>query len=430
MSKLSQALAVIMVLILAILLAACTGTATETDPPSDDSPVEMPLNILLDIPIGDSTDYHIGIVTLPLRYCEDENLAAEALIAQYGKVEDGGMIKHVVLPNELAQEAELNIPQIISLKDDPLMKAVIVNPGVQGTAAAFQKIREAGRDDILLIANMSQDDPVVISQVADVIVDSDNVLRGYYDILRAKNMGAKTFVHMSFPRHMSVYVLARRKAIYEEACNDLGLEFLFETIPDPVAGDFGVSMSRQPLYDTMPRLIEKYGKDAAYFTTNIALHERVIRGVVELGAIFVDSDDISPICGFPSALGVDLSDVIGDWPAIVAKIEDAVVAKGMSGRVGCWPYSFAYTAGIGLFEFAKATVEGTAADDTLSEIVKAFQVNTPGCDWVSGVFKYPDGSQLNNYYLLAMDTYIFGQGYSGVLSEPFPEKYYSIEPQY
>ncbi|MDR2713582.1 MAG: DUF3798 domain-containing protein [Clostridiales bacterium] len=427
MSKLSQALAVIMVLILAILLAACTGTATETDPPSDDSPVEMPLNILLDIPIGESTDYHIGIVTLPLRYCEDENLAAEALIAQYGKVEDGGMIKHVVLP-DIIEEVELIILQISSLKDDPLMKAVIVNPAVQGTAAAFQKIREAGRDDILLIANMSQDDPVVISQVADVIVDSDNVLRGYYDILRAKKMGAKTFVHMSFPRHMGVYVLARRKAIYEEACNDLGLEFVFETIPDP-AGDLSIAMSRQRLHDVTP-LIEKYGKDAVYFTTNIALHEQVIRGAVELGAIFVDSDDMSPICGFPSALGVDLSDVIGDWPAIVAKIEDAVVAKGMSGRVGCWPYSFAYTAGIGLFEFAKATVEGTAADDTLSEIVKAFQVNTPGCDWVSSVFKYPDGSQLNNYYLLAMDTYIFGQGYSGVLSEPFPEKYYSIEPQY
>ena len=424
MKKLSKVLVVIMVLMLAILLAACTETVTETVPPPDNIPAEPPP----DIPVGESTDYHIGMVTLTLSQNEDEYRAAETLMAKYGKIEDGGMIKHVLLPDKFDEEQELVISLIASLADDPLMKAVIVNQGVQGTAAAFQKIREAGRDDILLMTNMPGDDPDVISQAADIIVDSDNVLRGYYDILRAKNMGAKTFVHMSFPRHMSVYVLARRKAIYEEACKDLGIEFVFETIPDP-AGDVGPAGARQLSYDIMPRLTEKYEKDTVYFTTNTAMHEPIIKRVIEIGAIFVDSDDMSPICGFPTALEVDLRAEMGDWPAIVKKIEEAVVAKGASGRVGCWPYSFAYTAGIGLFELAKATIEGTARDDTLSEIVKAFQVNTPGCDWVSGVFTYPDGSKINNYYLLAMDTYIFGQGYSGVLSEPFPEKYYSIEPQ-
>ena len=422
MKQLSKALAVIMVLTLAILLAACTGTGTETDSPPDNIPAELPP----DTPIGESTDYHVGMVTLALSQSEDEYRAVETLIAQYGRVEDGGMIKHVLLPDNIYEEQESVISLITSLADDPLMKAVIVNQGVLGTADAFQRIKEAGRDDILLVTNMPWDDPEVISQVADVVVDSDNVLRGYYDILRAKNMGATTFVHMSFPRHMSVYVLARRKAIYEEACKDLGLEFVFETIPDP-AGDVSFAARVQP-YDMIPRLIEKYGKDTVYFTTNTAFHESVIKRVVELGAMFVDSDDMSPLCGFPTALDIDLSDVIGDWPAILRKIEDAVVARGMSGRVGCWPYSFTYAAGIGLFELAKATIEGTAADDTLSEIVRAFQAVTPGCDWVSGIFTYPDGSQINNYYLLAMDTYIFGQGYSGVLSEPFPEKYYGIEP--
>ena len=370
--------------------------------------------------------YHIGIATLGFDQSEDEIRGVEALIAKYGKVEDGGLVKHVVLPANFAEEQELVISLISGLADDPLMKAVIVNQGIQGTAAGFQKIKEAGRDDIILLTNMPQDDPEVMRNVATLIVDSDNVLRGYYDIVRAKEMGATTFVHMSFPRHMSVYVLSRRRAIYEQACKDLGIEFVFETVPDP-AGDIGAAGAQQQVRDMMPRLVDKYGKDAVYFTTNTGLHEPIIARVVELGALFVDQDDMSPVCGFPSALGVDLTDVAGDWPAIVKKIEADIVAKGASGRLGTWPYAFTYAASIGLFELAKDMIDGKATNDTLGDIVKAFQVVTPGCEWVSGVFTYPDGSTIENYYLLTMDTYVFGKGYSGVMSEPVPEKYLTIE---
>jgi hypothetical protein len=370
-------------------------------------------------------NYHIGMVTLTMGQSEDEFRGVEALIAKYGKVDDGGMIKHVVLPEKFDEEQELVISLIAGLADDPLMKAIVVNQGVQGTAAGFQKIREK-RDDIILLTNMPQDDPEVMRRLATIIVDSDNVLRGYYDILRAKNMGATTFVHLSFPRHMSVYVLARRRAIYEEACKDLGIQFVFETVPDP-AGDIGPAGAQQQTYDMMPRLIEKYGKEVVYFTTNTALHEPIIKRVVELGALFVNTDDMSPICGFPTALEVDLKAEAGDWPAIVKKIEAVVVDKGMGGRVGCWPYSLTYAASIGLCELAKDMIEGNGTGNTQNDIVAKFQDITPGCDWVTGIFTYPDGSIIDNYYLLTMDTYIFGQGYSGVLSTPVPEKYLTIE---
>ncbi|MDR2712660.1 MAG: DUF3798 domain-containing protein [Clostridiales bacterium] len=370
--------------------------------------------------------YHIGIFTLGLDYYEDEYKAAEKLIKKYGNIEDGGMVKHIVLPDNFYNEQELVISLISRLADDPLMKAIIVNPGVEGTAAGFQKIKEKGREDILLFTNTPYEDPVIMEKVATVIVSEDYVLRGYYDILRAKNMGAKTFVHMSFPRHMGVYVLARRKAIYEEACKDLGIEFVFENVPDPASGDLGVSGAQKTVYDMMPRLVEKYGKDTVFFTTNTALHEPIIQRVVEFGALFVDSDIMSPLCGFPSALGLYLTAEEGDWPAIVKKIEADVVAKGMSGRVGCFPYSYDYVAGIGLCELAMNMIEGKSTSNMQNDIVKTFQAATPGCNWVSAVFTYPDGSKIDNYYLLSMDTYIFGQGYSGVFSEPFPEKYYNI----
>ncbi|MDR2713513.1 MAG: DUF3798 domain-containing protein, partial [Clostridiales bacterium] len=129
------------------------------------------------------------------------------------------------------------------------------------------------------------------------------------------------------------------------------------------------------------------------------------------------------------ALGIDIEDVAGDWEAIVKKIEDDVVAKGAGGRIGIWPYSFTYVASLGLCELAMNMIEGKATDNMQKDIVNAFESVTPDCGWAACVLTYPDGRTIDNYYLLTMDTYIFGQGYSGVLSEPFPEKYYSIDEQ-
>ncbi|MCL1817111.1 MAG: DUF3798 domain-containing protein, partial [Clostridiales bacterium] len=208
-----------------------SGTSASVDDYLDNSPTEDSTSQLV------PTDYHIGIVTKGFDFAEDELRGVEELVAKYDTVQNGGKIQWYIYPMNLATNREAFVSMIAELADDPLMKAVIVPTYIQGTAAGFQKIKDTGRDDILLLTNMPQDDPEVIKNVATIIVNEDHVLRGYYDIVRTKNMGATTFVHMSFPRHMSTDVLARRKAIYEEACKDLGLKFVFETVPDPAAGD-------------------------------------------------------------------------------------------------------------------------------------------------------------------------------------------------
>ncbi|MCL1872762.1 MAG: DUF3798 domain-containing protein [Clostridiales bacterium] len=415
-------LIVLLTVALVIGLAACDDNTSDSVTPDSVTPDP----VIPDPVRPPSAEFHIGICTLGLDQSEDEYRGAEAMIAKYGKAEDGGMVKWVVLPANFSDEQELVISLISGLADDPLMKAVLVNQGIQGTAAGFQKIKEK-RDDIILLTNMPQDDPEIMSKMATVIVDSDNILRGYYDIVRAKQMGATTFVHMSFPRHMGSYNLARRRVIYEEACKDLGIEFVFETVPDPTTGDLGAAGAQQKVRDDMPRLIEKYGKNAVFFTTNTALHEPIIARVVELGALFVNTDDLSPICGFPSALGLDLTAEEGDWPAIVKKIEDDIVAKGASGRVGCWPYSYTFASSTVLFELAKDIVEGNSSDNLQNDIIAAYQAVTPGCEWMTNIFSYPDGTELDNYYLLTIDTWIFGKGYSGVITESVPEKYLVLD---
>jgi hypothetical protein len=123
------------------------------------------------------------------------------------------------------------------------MKAIIINNAIPGTAEAFKRVRER-RPDILLIAAEAHEDPLVIQQAADLAISADFISRGYTIPWADKQLGADTFVHISFPRHMSYESLGLRRQIFEEACKDLGIRFVFVTAPDPTS-DVGVAGAQQ-----------------------------------------------------------------------------------------------------------------------------------------------------------------------------------------
>lgn len=370
--------------------------------------------------------FHIGIVTGTFSQSEDEMRGAEALVKLYGDVKDGGMIKHVTYPDNFASEQETVISIIAGLADDPLMKAVVVNQAVPGTTAAFQQIRDS-RPDILLLAGMPQEDPSMISAAADVVTDCNNIDRGYYIIKNAKMMGAKTFVHLSFPRHMSIELLSRRRAIMEQACKDLGIKFVFETVPDPVS-DVGVAGACQAVLEKVPQLVTKYGKDTAFFCTNDAQTEPLIKQVAAQHAIYVESDTPTPLMGYPGAFGLDLKKEAGNWPAIMKKIEKTVIAKGEKGRMGSCAFSFSYCNSAGLGEYAKSVIEGKAKKGDMNGVLAGYAKSSPGAKWNATL--YADGKTkkvFKNYMLILEDTYIFGKGFSGVINTKVPAKYLNIK---
>jgi hypothetical protein len=369
---------------------------------------------------------HIGIVTGTVSQGEDELRGAEAMIKKYGDAANGGMIKHVTYPDNFMQEQETTIAQITGLADDPDMKVIVVNQAIPGTVAAFKQIRES-RPDILLLANSSQEDTAMIEAASDLVVDPDNVNRGYLMILAAKKMGAKTFVHISFPRHMSIELLSLRRNIMEQACKDLGLKFVFETAPDPTS-DVGVPGAQQFILEKMPAWVEKYGKDTAFFCTNDAQTEPLLKRVAELGAIFVEPDLPSPIMGYPGAFGIDLKAEAGNWPAILKKVESVVVAKGGSGRMGTWAFSYGYSATEGLVEYGKNVVEGTMKKGNLADVIKAFGLYTPGAEWNGSLYTdRVSGKEIPNHVMVYQDTYVFGKGYLGNSKEIVPAKYKLIK---
>ena len=354
--------------------------------------------------------FHIGIATLTVSQAEDTYRGAERMIQEYGDVADGGMVQHVTMPDNFMSEMETTISQIVGLADDPKMKVIVVDDAIPGTTEAFRRVKEK-RPDILCFAGQPQEDPGVISSVADLSVSVDFVSRGYLMVDTAKKLGAKKFVHISFPRHMSYETLGRRRAIMEAACKDLGLEFIFETAPDPTS-DVG----------------DKYGKETAFFCTNDAQTEPLLKQIAKYGGIFVEPDLPSPLMGYPGALGIDLSAEAGDFPAIMKKVEQAVIDAGGKGRMGTWSYSFGWSTVCALAEYGKRITEGEAKLYRLKDLWACYDKYTPGAQWMGS--EYLDMAtqvKMRNFLLVYQDTYIFGKGYMDITKVQVPEKFMTIK---
>ena len=283
---------------------------------------------------GEELGFKIGLVTGTVSQGEEEFRAGENLVAKYGK----DVIKHVTYPDKFTEEQETTIAQITSLSADEDVKAIIICQAVPGTAAAIDKIKET-RDDILFVLGVPHEDPDTVASRADVILELDQLKRGESIIRTAKEMGAKTFIHYSFPRHMSYELLSQRRDIFKETCEEIGLEFVEVDAPDPT-GDAGVAGSQQFILEDVPRQIEKYGEDTALFSTNCAMQEPLIKSALETGAIYPEQCCPSPYHAYPGALGIQIpEDKAGDLDYLAEQISEKVAEKGGTGRFGTWTYS-------------------------------------------------------------------------------------------
>ena len=111
--------------------------------------------------------YHIGIVTGTVSQSEDDLRGAEQLIKEYGSVKDGGMIQHITYPDDFMSQQETFISSVVSLADDPLMKAIVINQAIPGSAEAIKRVK-AKRPDILCFAGEAHEDHSSSSQAAPI----------------------------------------------------------------------------------------------------------------------------------------------------------------------------------------------------------------------------------------------------------------------
>ena len=398
-----KVVSLLLALIMAFSLVACGEKKGETD---------------------DSTvPYKIGIVTGSVSQSEDDRRGAEAFQKEYGE----DMVQLAIYPDNFTEETETTIQSIVNLSADPLMKAIIVNQAVPGTTEAFRKIKET-RPDIICIAGESHEDLPEIGSAADLVTNNDFVSRGYLIIRTAHELGCDTFVHISFPRHMSYETMSRRVAIMKAACEEFGMKFVLETAPDPTS-DVGVSGAQAYILEQVPAWVEKYGQKAAYFCTNDAHTEPLLKRLLECGGYFIEADLPSPLMGYPGALGIDLTEEAGDFEKILTKVESAIVEKGGADHFGTWAYSYGYTLSAGLALHAKNVLDGKSELKDMDDVAAALQVYSPKAAWNGASYtNATTGAKSENVFLIYQDTYIMGDPghFMGNATVEIPEKYFTI----
>lgn len=372
----------------------------------------------------DAEDFRIGIVTGSFSQSEDDRRGAEAFRDKYGEEN----VTLAIYPDNFTEEYDVTVQTIVNLAEDPKIKVIIVNQAVDGTTEAFRQIKEM-RPDIICIAGEAYEDFADIGEVADLVVSCDFVSRGYLMIRTAHELGCDTFVHISFPRHLAYETVSREVAIMEAACDEFGMEFVSEEAPDPTTS-VGVPGAQSYIREHVPGWVAKYGKNTAFFCTNDAHTEPLIKGLLENGGYFIEADLPSPLLGYPGALDLDFTEDTSAFEVKLQKIEDAVVANGGAGRFGTWTYSYGYTVSAGLAEHARNVILGESELHNMKDLSKAFGEFSPNAEWNGSAYTDADtGETADNILLIYQDTYIMGDPgyYMGSTQVEVPEKYFTIK---
>ncbi len=338
--------------------------------------------------------FHICVVTGTATWNEGDRQAAAALVKKYGDVKSGGMIQHIICSDDLLSQQDTYGNTIVALAADPLLKAIIVNQSVLGTAAAFKRIHEI-RNDILCLAGEPDDDHMAIANTADMVVSRDFVPGSRVIVSAAKELGAKTLVFLAVPSIKNPEPLVRQSADYLKTCGVFGLKFASKAAPK------GRTKAQQFLSENAPEWIKAYGPETCFFATVGSYADPLINQVANSGGIFVEADTPYPLKGYPGAIGLDLSAEQGDFAAIMKKVEAAVVEKGNVGQLGPFAPSYDFAVTAGLSEYAIRCANGQAVKNNLEDLLLACGNWTPGSKWHGR--KHVDavtGTSLRNMFLV------------------------------
>ena len=347
-----------------------------------------------------SSDYKIGIITGTVSQGEEEYQAAQNLKAKYGD-----KVVTATYPDNFSTETEQTIATVTNMAADPDVKAIVFVQAVPGAAAAINKVKET-RDDILFISGVAAEDPGVIAAASDIVMLVDEIAMGNTIIEQAAKQGAKTFVHISFERHLGYATIAARQALFKENCARLGLEYVEATAPDPT-GDAGVTGAQAWVTENIKVYVDQYGKDTAFFCTNCSMQVPLIQQCAELGAIYPQQCCPSPYHGYPSAFNISTEGHEGDVPYILDQITQKVAEYGNTGRMSTWEVPVNMVMIEAGYNYAEKWINGEITERCDEAALLAEIQAIAGEE--AAISKYSDDSvgTLDNFFMILCPFYDF-----------------------
>lgn len=377
--KMKRLVTLLLALVMVFSLVACGGSSEEA---------------------SSSADYKIGIITGTVSQGEEEYQAAQNLKAKYGD-----MVVTATYPDNFSTETEQTIATVTNMAADPDVKAIVFVQAVPGATAAIQKVKET-RDDILFICGVAAEDPAVIAAASDIVLLVDEIQMGQTIIEQAVKQGAKTFVHISFERHLGYATISARQQLFKENCAANGIEYVEATAPDPT-GDAGVTGAQAWITENIKVYVDQYGKDTAFFCTNCSMQVPLIQQVAELGAIYPQQCCPSPYHAYPSAFNISTEGHEGDVPYMLEQIKAKVAEYGNSGRMSTWEVPVNMVMIEAGFNYAQKWIEGEITErcdgDALLNEIRSVAGDT------ATIRKYSDDTvgELDNFFMILCPFYDF-----------------------
>lgn len=347
--------------------------------------------------IAKKDNWKIGIMTSTTILNEDEYRAAENVIHKFGEEH----VIHITFPDKFMSEQETMIDKLTLMASDTDVKGIIISQGVPGITEAIDKIKET-RKDILIIVCSSGDEPSIIASKADIVLCRD-IFGEISEILDiSSKQGAKTFVHYSFPRHMSYDLFAKRRDLLKEGCQKLGIEFIEVITPDP-AEQSSISDIHTFIVEDVSKKVEKYGRNTAFFTTNQSIESLLISAVVDYKAIYSSYRSSSPYNVLTEKLGIKVpEDKKGDIDYLVEQVKKSMAKEGMKGNTSTWPVHPEMMFIEAGSEYIKDYIDGnTKSKLDLEKIKKRFS-QYAGNEIEIKQLEY-EGKKYNNYIIIISD---------------------------
>ena len=276
----------------------------------------------------------IAIVTDATNQSAEETYAAMQMIDKYG----ADKILHYTWPDNFMEgQAQMNdtMAEIAANRD---VKAVLINQAVFGTNRAVDRLRGI-RKDIFVVYCQPTDNVQDVAARADLVLLQNHMDAGPAIAAQAKAQGAKVLVHYSFPRHMSMHLLAYRRDRMRETFEESGLKFVDAMAPDPTS-NVGLAGAQHFILEDVPKKIAEYGTDTAFYSTNCGMQAPLIRAVVDNRGIYPQPCCPTPFHGFPEALGIEISDGYEgykDLSYVISETKRTTAERGLTGRLSTWP---------------------------------------------------------------------------------------------
>lgn len=301
---------------------------------------------------GEDVPYKIAVVTGNAVY-------SEAVFEAKRQSEADPKVVISTFPDEMSAENTVSI--CMEYASDPLVKAIVFVRAVAGIDEAARKVKEI-RPDILFIAGADTEDAGFVAQTADLVMAQDMYTMGREVVNEAYRMGAKTFIHYTFARHLLSEPVLRRREEMVKRCDELGIRFIDVTSPDPHTADGGGGESRLFVEEDVSTQVGDYGANTAFFSTDCTIHTYMIKAVLENGAIYPQQCCPNPFHGYTAHFGIDAGEY-DDPEGVLREISRQIAPYSNTGRMATWPLSpdiLMVQVGV---EYARAYCEGEISID-------------------------------------------------------------------